>query len=189
MQTATRTVQLTIPATWYVAPDADGNDSIWDADAALAWPSLVMPDHLRGYTMTWPTIHSALLAALPRMQWAVYNGASVCTIQPYATEAQARLAARLLTGEMDLALEADPGADADPDMVCVASRLDGQPWTSDGLDLHIEQELSALDLMADPTEAAATLAAADRWAELEAEGRDHAAALHREQALTASRQG
>lgn len=180
--TATRTVKLTIPATWYVGPDCDGNDAIWDADSALAWPSQVVPERLRSYYGTWPALYAALIAALPRMQWAVYNGASVCTIQPYATEAQARLAARLLKGEMELALEADAGADADPDDVYVASRLDGQPWTSEGFGLVIEAELPARDLLADPTEAAATLAAASRWAEAEAEGRDHAVALEQEAA-------
>ena len=113
-------VQLTIPATWYIAPDTEGNDSIWDADSALAWPSQVMPEHIRGYySASWSTLYAGLLAALPRMQWAVYNGASVCAIQPYATEAQARLAARLLKGEMELALEANTGADADPDDVAI----------------------------------------------------------------------
>ena len=177
--TATRTVQLTIPATWYVAPDSYGDDAIWDADTTLAWPSEVMPERGRD-AKTYVTLRAALIAALPRMEWAVYNGASVCTVQPYATEAQARLSARLLIGEMDLALEADPAADADPDAVYVASRLTGQPWTSEGLSLHVEEQLPVCDLMADPTEAAATLAAAVQWAAAEAEGRDHAAALERE---------
>lgn len=168
--TGTRTIPVTVPATWYVGEHAsDAFDwRIWEyrPDA----PDRPRPI-LGGDGPDADTIRAALMAAMPRMRWAVL-APDGDEIQSVASEAQAWVYARVWSTD-------------EPDPAVVLHRIgDTGDWTdSSGLTYaDPDGDGDVLDLMADPASAFAHLLVAQGWARRDSDAAAHHQALRREAA-------
>lgn len=159
--TATRTITIEVPASWYAGEDRYGDSEAW-----AHMPSRSLGDE----PVRDAEIAALVVAALPRMQWAVM-GPSGDEIIPVASEAQAHVLAHVRS-------------QGQPDPAVVLHRLDDDADWADNCGLTYRDPLDegiVCDLMADGR-ALGTLADAARWVESgeDPDAADHYAALRRE---------